>query len=271
LKPIGKTSTSGLRRIRPRFACGVRYPGSTSPGEFNKAFVTPAAVHTQCVSCHQADPFITSPFVNAAKIPGTDENVVPILDKDSPYYVIGGENWDMRTIYIQGHACFDCHRVGMKTVELFTAAGWDPNEHMPPHDPGSLADELVELLDAWKKGPENLEGAEWIIPPAHGKDRQVVGDDYPYKAGFNKPGASPILAGLLDSFLGGKGNQKTESNMDLWNAAKAENIDEVKQNLAKGTDVNAKNDMGLTPLMLAAFTGQTEAMKYLIQKGANVK
>ena len=29
--------------------------------------------------------------------------------------------------------------------------------------------------------------------------------------------------------------------------------------------------MGLTPLMLVAFTGQTEAMKYLIQKGANVK
>jgi hypothetical protein len=162
-------------------------PWIDEPREFNKAFQTPAAVRTQCVSCHQADPFITSPFVNAARIPGTDESVVPFLDADAPYYVIGGEDWDMRTIHIEGNACFECHRVGMKTFELFTAARWDHNKHMPPHDPGSLADDVRELLDAWQKGPDNVEGANWIIPPARGKTRQIVGENYPYKASFNRP------------------------------------------------------------------------------------
>jgi hypothetical protein len=160
-----------------------KMPWIDNPREFNKAYV-PAPM--QCVSCHQADPFVTNPFIKAATIPGTDKTVVPKLDKDSPYYVIGGENWDMRTMHIEGNSCFDCHRVGMKTLELFLDAGWDPNKHMPPRKPGSLADDYRELMDAWKKGPENVDGAEWIIPPARGKQSQVVGEDYPHKARFNR-------------------------------------------------------------------------------------
>ncbi len=163
-------------------------PWIDDPEEFNRAFVTPGRV--QCVECHQADPFITDAFINAAKIPGTDQNVVPILNENSPYYVIGGENWDMRTIYIEGNGCFECHRVGMSTLELFVRNGWDPNQHMPPYDPGSLAEDFQELLNAWESGPQNVPGAEWMIPPARGQDRQVVGDDYPFKASFNGPGGS---------------------------------------------------------------------------------
>jgi hypothetical protein len=162
-------------------------PWIDQPAEFDKAFVPPPKA-PQCVQCHQADPFITSPFINAAKIPGTKENVVPILDEDSPYYVIGGENWDMRTIHIKGNGCFECHRVGMSTLELFVSNGWDPNKHMPPRDPGSLANDLKALLEAWRIGPAQGDGASWIIPPARGKPRQVVGDDYPHKAKFNDPG-----------------------------------------------------------------------------------
>ena len=160
-------------------------PGIDEPEEFNRAFVTPGSV--QCVQCHQNEPFITNSFINAAKIPGTRKNVVPILNRDSPYYVIGGENWDMRTIHIEGNACFKCHRVGMNTMTMFMRNGWDPNEHMPPHDPGSLAGDLQELLNTWQKGPDSMPGAEWIIPPARGRDRQVVGDEYQYKAAFNRP------------------------------------------------------------------------------------
>ena len=162
-----------------------KIPWIDKPGEFNKAFV-PSPM--QCVSCHQADPFVTNPFIKAAKIPGTKETVVPVLDKDSPYYVIGGENWDMRTMHIEGNSCFDCHRVGMKTIELFMNTGWDPNKHMPPYDPGSLADDVRELFNVWKKGPENVPNANWIIPPARGNKSQIVGEDYPYKARFNKWG-----------------------------------------------------------------------------------
>jgi hypothetical protein len=147
------------------------------------------------VQCHQSDPFITNSFINAAKIPGTDESVVPALDADSPYFVIGGENWDMRTIHIQGNACFECHRVGMVTIDLFSGSGWDPNRHMPPHDPGSLAEDYRELSVAWQRGPEAVAGAEWIIPPARGQPRQVVGEDYPYQAAFNRAGKDAPRAG----------------------------------------------------------------------------
>lgn len=178
------TQDKGTLRMRGKM------PWIDRPKEFNRAYV-PAPM--QCVSCHQADPFVTNPFIKAAKIPGTDKTVVPKLDKDSPYYVIGGEDWDMRTMHIEGNSCFDCHRVGMKTVELFLDAGWDPNKHMPPRKPGSLADDYRELMDAWNKGPENVPNAHWVIPPARGKKGRIVGDDYPHKARFNRRKKSPLI------------------------------------------------------------------------------
>lgn len=165
-------------------------PWIDNPAEFNKAYVVPAPNRPQCVQCHQADPFITNSFINAARIPGTQEPVVPILDEKAPYYVIGGQNWDMRTLHIEGNKCFDCHRVGMSTMTMFMENGWNPNSHMPPNAPGSLAQELEQLLEAWKKGPASVKGASWIIPPAAGKPSQAVGDDYPHKAGFNRPARS---------------------------------------------------------------------------------
>jgi hypothetical protein len=180
-------------------------PWIDKPEQFNRAFVT--ADKVQCVQCHQSDPFITNSFVNAAKIPGTDKPVVPALDRDSPYYVIGGENWDMRTMHIKGNACFNCHRIGMGTLTMFMENGWDPNKHMPPHDPGSLAEDLRELLDAWQNGPENVAGAQWIIPPARGNDRQVVGDDYPYQAAFNRPGINDEKADPQSVTLKGQDNE----------------------------------------------------------------
>ena len=160
-------------------------PWIDEPEEFNRAFVTPISRNIQCVQCHQNDPFITNPFINAAKMPGTKEAVVPALPADAPYYVIGAENWDMRTIHIEDNACFDCHRVGMSTMRLFMENGWNPNEHMPPNDPGSLKDDLKELLTAWEKGPENVDGATWILPPSRGSKGRNAGPDYPNKAHFN--------------------------------------------------------------------------------------
>ena len=162
-------------------------PWIDNPEQFNRAFKVPDPTRPQCVQCHQADPFITNPFINAAKIPGTTENVVPILDQDSPYYVIGGERWDMRTLHIEGNKCFECHRVGMSTLSMFVENGWQPNKHMPPRDPGSLAGDLEQLLKAWRDGPGSVSGASWVIPPASGRKRQVVGDEYPHKALFNSP------------------------------------------------------------------------------------
>ena len=53
-------------------------------------------------------------------------------------------------------------------------------------------------------------------------------------------------------------------------AAAVGNIETVKQHLADGTDVNAKNDGGLTPLLQAAANGHKEIAELLITKGADV-
>lgn len=167
-------------------------PWIDEPEEFDRAFLPPDPLRPQCVECHQSDPFITNSFINAAKIPGTDESVVPVLDEDSPFFVIGGEQWDMRTIHIEGNGCLQCHRVGMSTVEMFMANGWDPNKHMPPNNPGSMAKDFQQLMDAWRGGVASVPGATWVIPPSSvppeiRAENTPVGDDYPNKAKFNAP------------------------------------------------------------------------------------
>ena len=162
-------------------------PWIDDPAEFNRAFAPPERSRPQCVQCHQADPFITNDFINAAKMPGTDENVVPILDENSPFWVIGGENWDMRTVHIPDNRCLECHRVGLSTMSMFMENGWDPNAHMPPKDPGSLAADAAQLLKVMRDGPASVEGAHWVVPPAKGRPAESVGDDYPHKARFNSP------------------------------------------------------------------------------------
>ena len=56
----------------------------------------------------------------------------------------------------------------------------------------------------------------------------------------------------------------------LLHAAFDENIEAAKQAIAAGTDVNAKNDGGYTPLHYAAFNGHKEIAELLIAKGADV-
>lgn len=161
-------------------------PWIDNPSEFNKAFVPPRPDRPQCVQCHQADPFITNAFINAAKLPNSTESVVPVLGKDSPFYVIGGKNWDMRTLEIEGNGCLSCHRVGMSTLNMFASKGWDPNQHMPPQNPGTMAADLKKLIEVWQKGPDGV-SSHWIIPPQNSTKAQKVGEDYPYKAPFNRP------------------------------------------------------------------------------------
>ena len=48
------------------------------------------------------------------------------------------------------------------------------------------------------------------------------------------------------------------------------NIESVKQHLAAGTDVNAKDDEGLTPLHYAAYYSHKETVELLITEGADL-
>ena len=59
-------------------------------------------------------------------------------------------------------------------------------------------------------------------------------------------------------------------SVDIHQAAKDGNIKVVKQHLDAGTDVDAKDTNGWTPLHLAALNGQKETIEILIDEGAEV-
>ena len=59
-------------------------------------------------------------------------------------------------------------------------------------------------------------------------------------------------------------------DIPLWKAAFEGNIEAVKQHLAAGADVNAKDDRGQTPLLFAAMSGHKEIAELLIVEGAEV-
>ncbi|HAN32278.1 MAG TPA: hypothetical protein DCQ06_11830 [Myxococcales bacterium] len=172
---LGRDETGGLTGKMPAY----------DDPDFDRAFV-PAP--DQCVQCHQNNAFIRNPWLDGARLPDNPaEPVLPTVGAKSPYYIVGGGDWDMRTIHIEGNACLDCHRIGMEIDQQFAANGFDVNSYMPAHAPGTMVDDYQQLLSCWINGPENTEGCEWIIAPAAQCSGGIVGSDYPYKSkSFNQ-------------------------------------------------------------------------------------
>jgi predicted component of type VI protein secretion system len=59
-------------------------------------------------------------------------------------------------------------------------------------------------------------------------------------------------------------------DISIHEAAKEGNIEAVKQHLAAGADVNAKDEDGINPLHYAAWTDHKETVELLITNGADV-
>jgi len=59
-------------------------------------------------------------------------------------------------------------------------------------------------------------------------------------------------------------------NEDLWQAAERGDLPEVKSLIAKGAEVNAKDNKGGTALMVASLNGHIEIVQALLGKGAEV-
>jgi outer membrane protein assembly factor BamB len=64
-------------------------------------------------------------------------------------------------------------------------------------------------------------------------------------------------------------DSKTEAREALWAAVRAGDQKALTAALDKGTDVNAKNEYGITALWIAASKGKTEVIELLLARGAN--
>ena len=77
-----------------------------------------------------------------------------------------------------------------------------------------------------------------------------------------------ILTTIAAVLVVGCGPQPPD--ISIHKAARTGNIEAVKQHLAAGTDVNAKEEDGYTPLNFAAQHGHKEIVELLIAAGADV-
>ena len=58
--------------------------------------------------------------------------------------------------------------------------------------------------------------------------------------------------------------------MDIWNASSKGKVEALRQHIAAGTDLSVGNNLGQTPLHLAAANNHADALNLLIENGAEV-
>ena len=150
---------------------------------FNEIFHSPIVSGTNCMSCHNSDPFIHDPWIDNAKLPSDpSQTVIPKYEYDAfdlEYFAVGGygSQFSNASIHIQGNNCLSCHRSSMElATTVFDGLGnVVVNEFMPPYDPGSLSDDYNELIECYVNGPENTEDCNWIIPAGGDCNSEIVG------------------------------------------------------------------------------------------------
>ena len=150
---------------------------------FDQTFHSPIVSGTNCMSCHNSDPFIHDPWIDNAKLPSDpSQTVIPKYEYDAfdlEYFAVGGygSQFSNASIHIQGNNCLSCHRSSMElATTVFDGLGnVVVNEFMPPYDPGSLSDDYNELIECYVNGPENTEDCNWIIPPGGDCNSEIVG------------------------------------------------------------------------------------------------
>jgi len=153
--------------------------------EFNQLFHSPAVSGSNCMSCHNSDPFIHDPWLDNAKLKSDPyETVVPKYEYNAtnlPYFAVGGygSQFSNASIHIEGNNCLSCHRSSMElATTVFDGLGNVlVDEFMPPYSPGSYDYDYNQLIDCYNDGPENTSDCNWIIPPGGDCDVEIVGQD----------------------------------------------------------------------------------------------
>ena len=142
-----------------------------------------------------------------------------------------------------------------ETVELLIAKGADVNAK---DDDGG-----TPLHSAASEGQK--ESAELLIDKGADVNAKRKGGETP----LDQAKRHPETAALLRKH-GGKTGDWFKAGESIHKAARVGHIEAVKQHLANGEDVNAKNKYGNTPLHIAAKEGKMETIELLIAEGADV-
>ena len=136
-----------------------------APGEpeFDRVFISPRG--EACTFCHQADPFLHTPWIDNARLPeDPSQPVLPeVAGPNTPYWVIGGGSWDYRTVHIDGNGCVSCHRAP-DPERIFFLSGEDINDFMPPDAPGSMAEDYNAIRRCYDD-PTGDPRCELGLPP----------------------------------------------------------------------------------------------------------
>ena len=153
-------------------------PGPADP-DYAAVWKPPAEVASQrCWSCHLADPYVHTPYVDGARLPADPAKpVIPeVGGPDQPYFLVGdafqaelpgGSDGGLATLHIDGNGCLDCHRFSdPRSFSFDGGPTYDADVYMPPDDPGSLSADLLALLACADAGPANTPGCELRPFPA---------------------------------------------------------------------------------------------------------
>jgi hypothetical protein len=138
-------------------------------------------------------------------------------------------------------------------VELLIANGADVNE--------KRSDGWTPLHGATTVGLKEV--VELFIAESADVNAQMVDGSTPLNWAIERDNLD--IVALLRKHGG-----KTREELSIHGAAFEGNIKAVKQHLAAGADVNAKDDGGVTPLHLTAERGTKEIAELLIAEGADV-
>jgi ferredoxin len=139
-------------------------PGVDDPA-YESAWKRPESIAVQaCNTCHSPDPFIHTPYIDAARQP--DDSMKPIVPKlatpTSPYFVVGEAfaGWTFDYVEFDNNACTSCHR--LPDFRRFTfGSGVDFNAHMPPLAPGSMKADFDAVMACLNEGPDKALGCRW--------------------------------------------------------------------------------------------------------------
>jgi hypothetical protein len=126
-------------------------PGPRDPG-YDDAWQSPQVVaDDHCVSCHMADPFLHTPWIDQVKDPkNPSDTLVPMTGSlASPYFVVGDEFYQPAVGKLLRNDCTRCHRG--QCSSMFNGNLEDlyvPGSFWEDHYDETMAEDL-EALKAW--------------------------------------------------------------------------------------------------------------------------